>query len=189
MIRYIQYMNELHEALLGAQASGADGRTFELDAGLERFAALTLEARRRGGGLFFIGNGASAMMAGHMAADAEKNAGFKTWAFNDAALLTAIANDLSFEDVFALPIRRHAGADDVLVAISSSGNSKNILAAIEAMREKGGRVVSLTGMHPDNRARVLGDLNLYVPAQSYGLIEAAHQAILHAWMDRTVEAG
>ena len=78
-------------------------------------------------------------------------------AFNDVALLTATANDVAFEEVFALPLRRVARAGDLLTVISSSGNSPNILRAIDAAREMSLTVVTLTGMSADNRARAQGD--------------------------------
>ena len=75
----------------------------------------------------------------------------------------------------------------MLVAISSSGNSPNIIEAIGAARELEMHVITLTGMEPDNRARGLGDLNFYVPAQTYGLVECCHHVLLHCWLDRYME--
>ena len=73
--------------------------------------------------MFFVGNGASAMMASHMAADASKNGGFRAMAFNDQALMTAVSNDICYEQSFAMPLKRFANPGDMLVTISSSGNS------------------------------------------------------------------
>lgn len=138
--------------------------------------------------MYFIGNGASAMMASHMAADACKNAGLKSLAFNDAALLTAISNDQSYDDSFALPIAKFGNAGDILVAISSSGNSANIVKSIKAARERDMQVITLSGMGADNKIRLLGYLNFYVPAKTYGLVEVSHQFILHCWLDKYLEA-
>ena len=96
---------------------------------------LTREVHDRGGQLYLVGNGASAAMASHIAADACKNGGLRAQAFNDAALLTATGNDLAFDQVFALPLDRLARAGDLLIAISSSGDSPNIVRALEAARD------------------------------------------------------
>jgi phosphoheptose isomerase len=71
-----------------------------------------------------------------------------------------------------------------VIAISSSGNSPNIVRALESSRTLGLEAVTLTGMRADNRARTVGDLNFYVPLPRYGWIESAHQVILHYWFDQ-----
>ncbi|MDP7603753.1 MAG: SIS domain-containing protein [Alphaproteobacteria bacterium] len=141
------------------------------------------DAHARGGKTMFVGNGGSAAIASHMATDFNKNGGMRALAFNDASALTCYANDFSYHEVFARQIAMHGGADDVLVAISSSGNSQNIVAAAEAGRELGAWVATLSGFAPDNRLRRQGDLNLYVPASEYGFVELSHQAVCHAIVD------
>ncbi len=138
------------------------------------------------GALHFIGNGASASMASHMAADWLKTARVRAFCYNDAALMSACANDLGVEHVFRLPIERMAIPGDTLVAISASGESPNIIEGIKAARRYGCRVVTLTGKASWNRVRSLGDVNIYVPSDSYGIVETCHAAILHAWLDHYV---
>lgn len=133
--------------------------------------------------IYFIGNGASASMASHFAADLAKNAHLHTQVFSDLSLITAISNDMGYHMVFAEPLRRRAHNGDMLVAISSSGQSKNILLACETARKRGLTVVTLSAMSPDNPLRTMGDLNIYVPAKTYGLAETCHSVILHHWMD------
>jgi D-sedoheptulose 7-phosphate isomerase len=152
--------------------------------GFRRWIAMADEGRAHGRRLYFIGNGASAMMASHFATDACKNAGLSALAFNDASLLTAIANDVAFDEIFALPIARLARAGDLVIAISSSGNSPNIIRALETASAMRLTIVTLTGKSPANRARTRGDLNFYVPADRYGWVECAHQLILHYWLDQ-----
>jgi D-sedoheptulose 7-phosphate isomerase len=134
--------------------------------------------------LYFIGNGASAMMAGHMATDFTKNCRIRAWTFNEASLLTATGNDVAFDQVFALPLERHATPGDLVISISSSGESPNVIRALETTRRLSIRSVTLSGKRPDNRSRALGDLNFYVPAQRYGWVETAHQLVLHYWLDQ-----
>jgi D-sedoheptulose 7-phosphate isomerase len=85
--------------------------------------------------------------------------------------------------VFSLPLQRVGRAGDLLVAISSSGNSPNIVRALDTARGLGVAAVTLTGLRPENRARSLGDLNFYVPLTRYGLVESAHQIVIHHWLD------
>jgi D-sedoheptulose 7-phosphate isomerase len=98
-------------------------------------------------------------------------------------LLTALGNDIGIDQLFASAINTYANHDDMLVAISSSGNSKNIIEAIGSAREKKMRVVTFSGLKPDNQLRKMGDLNFYVPAKTYGIVECAHQLLLHMWLD------
>src|SRR5262245_5589484 len=131
--------------------------------GFRRWLELTADVHARGRHLFFIGNGGSAGIASHIAADACKNGSLRARAFNDSALLTATANDLAFNQVFALPLIRFADAGDMLISISSSGRSPNIVTALERAQELGLRIVTLSGMDADNPSRTFGDVNFYVP--------------------------
>lgn len=139
------------------------------------------------GGIHFIGNGASAAMASHCAADITKNCGIRAMVFTDPALATALANDHGVDDMFVVALERYAATGDLLIAISSSGRSPNILNACRAAMDIGVNVVTLSGKDLGNPLRRLGRLNFYVPAASYSLVESAHAAILHHWIDR-VEA-
>lgn len=184
---FARYTKAVSDALLYMKVTTDTGEEKSADEGLAAWCDLTGKVKAKNATMFFAGNGASAMMASHMAADASKNGGFRSQAFNDAALMTAIGNDVSYDEVFALPLRRFADPGDVLVTISSSGNSPNIIRAIETAREIGLTVVTISGMGADNRSRALGDLNFYVPADTYGIAEASHQVLLHGWLDRFMD--
>jgi D-sedoheptulose 7-phosphate isomerase len=152
--------------------------------GIARWVAMTRAAHDRDGTIFIIGNGGSAAMASHMAADACKNGYLRALALNDAALITATSNDVSYDEVFALPLERLSRPGDLVITISSSGNSPNIVRALEVARAAGIGSVTLSGKQPDNTSRTLGDLNFYVPLTRYGWAESAHQIILHHWFDQ-----
>jgi D-sedoheptulose 7-phosphate isomerase len=181
------YVDQVATALKNMFVTTHEGRNLEKDEGLAQWCQLTHRVKDENQVMYFVGNGASAMMASHMAADASKNGQFRSHAFNDVALLTAVSNDIAYEECFAVPLKRFANAGDVLVTISSSGNSPNITRAIEAARELGIAVITLSGMKPDNRSRQMGDVNFYVPGETYGIVESAHQALLHCWLDRLME--
>ncbi len=157
------------------------------DEGFELWTDWTCRTALTGRTVYLIGNGASASMASHMAADLAKNAYVHTEVFSDLSLLTAIANDISYDEVFAEPLRRRMVQGDILVAISSSGGSPNVLRAVETARNMGGYVVTLSAMRADNPLRQAGQLNLYLPADTYGTAESGHASILHFWMDQVAE--
>lgn len=180
------FFTRLHVCLQDVQVTTREAGRLEAPEGFTRWEDLCAGVREQEGVVFFVGNGASSSMCSHFALDVGKNARFRTQMFSDAALLTALGNDLCFEQIFVEPLQRNARPGDMLVAVSSSGNSPNIVAAATAARQAGLRVVTLTGMSPANRMRGLGDLNFWVDANAYGMVETAHAAILHHWTDRLV---
>ncbi len=174
---------ELSAMLQAATCLDSAGGAFSLDDGFARWHDVSDALREKRRTVHLMGNGASASMASHFAADLNKNARIRTNVFSDLSLITALGNDLGYVHVFAEPLRQHAEAGDMLVAIISSGKSPNILSAVEVARERNMHVVTLSGMSPDNPLRKLGDLNFHVAANTYGYVETSHAAILHHWMD------
>jgi len=180
------YTHEIETCLQSLETSAGNAKCLDTTAAFALWTDLTLQIRSHKKTIFMIGNGASASMASHVAADLAKNGHVHTEVFTDLALITAIANDISYEEVFSEPLRRRMAPGDLLVAISSSGRSKNILSAVRATQTMGGKVVTLSAMSADNPLRQLGDINFYLPAQSYGMAETCHAALLHFWIDKIV---
>ena len=137
----------------------------------------------RGGRVVFIGNGGSAGIASHLAIDLSKNASLPAVCFSDASMMSCLANDYGFEEWLAHALRLNARAGDCLVAISSSGRSKNILNAVAKARAMNLDVITLSGMSPDNPLRELGDVNYWVDSRSYNIVETAHQFWMMAVID------
>lgn len=135
---------------------------------------------------FFIGNGGSAAIASHMAADWMKNGNMKALCFNDGAALTCLGNDLGYERTFAVPVHRFGTSGDVLFAISSSGRSQNIIEAASTGMMQQMHVVTLTGFKADSPLRHVSRLNFYVPSNKYGVVEISHLAILHSLLDEVM---
>ena len=165
------------------EASGRGGAPLALSAAFEWAVGRVDEIRARASRILFVGNGGSAGIASHMAIDFSKNGGLSALAFNDPAALTCLGNDLGYDQVFARQIDLHGRPGDLLVAISSSGKSANIVNAAGAARNGDIEVLTLTGFAPDNRLRALGDVNLYVPNGLYGFVEISHLALCHAILD------
>jgi D-sedoheptulose 7-phosphate isomerase len=187
MESWTDYVKTIAGGLDKAIVTDQSGTELSLADGIARWVGLTHDLKQRDAQMFFVGNGGSAGMASHMAADACKNGGLRALALNDPAFLTATSNDMAFDQVFSLPIERLARRGDLLVAISSSGNSPNVLHALKTARTHGLATVTLTGKAATNRARTLGDLNFYVALNRYGWAESAHQVLLHYWFDQYLD--
>lgn len=140
-------------------------------------------SRERNKTFYFIGNGGSAAIASHMAADWLKNGEMRAVCFNDGALLTCLSNDLGYERSFSVPLHRFGAPDDVLFAVSSSGQSQNIIEAASTAKKLLMKVVTLTGFRGDNPLRLIGHYNFHVPSMQYGAVEIAHLSILHSLLD------
>lgn len=173
------YFNRLTGLFDKIEVTSGDGSTLGIDAAMHEVVSLLGSLRGSRGKVYLIGNGASAAIASHISADLLKNGGIPALVFNDPAQLTCISNDLGYEQVFALPLKLHAHKDDVLVSISSSGRSRNILDGVSAASEKGCFIVTLSGFDENNPLRAMGGVNFYVPSHSYGTVEVIHHAICH----------
>lgn len=175
------------EAVAGALGrSGAfdqAGNVIPIDVAFIRWRDLALATATSANAVYIIGNGASASMASHFSADLAKNGCLHTQVFTDCSLMTAVANDLGYDEVFAEPLRRRGRTGDLLVAVSSSGRSPNVLLAATTARNLGLSVVTLTGKSADNPLKAAGDINFHVPAETYGMVETCHATLLHWWMD------
>ena len=174
--------------LSSLEATDASGAAIPIDEAFDFLLNLAVDVKNNSKSVYFIGNGASASMASHFAADLAKNGRIHTQVFSDLALITAISNDLGFGQVFAEPLRRIGKPGDILVTISSSGESENIIKAIDEARRIGMKTVTLSAMDVDNRSRKFGDISMYVPAESYGDAESCHAAVLHYWIDLVVNS-
>ena len=178
------YTAEIVDCLLGTVVTRLDGTVVPQSDAFEEWVRMSKTVRDdQNGLLWFIGNGASATISEHMSLDAMKAGRFQTGSCSETSYLTAICNDISSEDLFAFKLDRQFTAADMLITTSSSGNSPNVIRAIDVCRAKGGTIVTLSAMQPDNKSRTLGDLNFFVPAKTYGLAEVCHGAIMHCWLD------
>ena len=151
------------------------------------FANLLLSARQTGNAVFFIGNGGSAATASHFANDISvgtrtgDDKPFRAISLTDnVAVMTALANDEGYEKMFVDQLKVHMRDGDALVAISASGNSPNVITAVEYAKSRGATVVGLTGFD-GGRLRGLSDISLHVPTAKgeYGPVEDLHMIFDH----------
>ena len=131
--------------------------------------------------IYIIGNGGSAAVAEHTAIDFTKNAGLKALAASGSPMLTTFSNDYGYDNVFKKFIELFTNEEDVLIAISSSGSSKNIINACREAKKRGLKVITLSGFKEDNPLRKLGDIDFWVSSKAFGYLEILHGLILH-WM-------
>jgi D-sedoheptulose 7-phosphate isomerase len=181
-----EFFGELAHALTSVQASDRAGAPIDFAEGLRRAMELIVARTSAGRKLMFVGNGASAAISSHQSADYWKTGGMRAITFSDPALLTCISNDFGYPSVFEKPVEMFADAGDILMAISSSGRSENVVRAARMAREKGCSVVTMSGFAPDNPLRGLGDFNFYVPSKSYGHVEITHLSLSHCLLDTIV---
>lgn len=136
--------------------------------------------------VFFIGNGGSNAISSHMAEDYQKTGGFPTFCFSDPALVTCYANDYGYENAMLEWLKMHFQEGDILIAISSSGESKNILNAVNFVNEKNQKCVTLSGFKENNSLSGLGKENFHLSISNYGVVECFHEIILHSILDEIV---
>lgn len=162
---------------------GADKLYKDYNDGIDRLVEIFTRHKERGTQLFFIGNGGSAAIASHMTADFMKNGGMNTRSLYDPSVTTCMGNDFGYEYIFSGPLNFFAKENDLVVAISSSGNSQNIINAVEVSKIKCAEIVTFTGFKPDNKIKQMGNMNIYVPCEAYGIVESIHNLILQQIVD------
>lgn len=178
-----QYFDTLASLLREAEVTDRVSRNLSLSEGCEWVRKAAHDTHDAGNKIIFIGNGGSAGIASHLAIDFSKNGGLRSLAFNDPSALTCLGNDLGYENVFAKQLEFHARQGDLLIAISSSGRSPNILAAVKMARTRDCKVATFSGFTEENELRRTGDVNFYVRSREYGFVEVAHLALCHAVLD------
>ena len=159
------YLERYRRALVG------DTAVFEQ---ICAFRDLAQEVGDAGCKLMFAGNGASASICSHLSVDFTKQGGVRAVNFNEANLLTCFGNDFGYENWVTEAVKAYADEGDVLVLISSSGTSRNVVNAAQQAKSSGMRVVTFSGFASDNPLRELGDIAFWVDSRSYNVIECTH---------------
>ncbi|MEJ0005427.1 MAG: SIS domain-containing protein [Steroidobacteraceae bacterium] len=167
-----------------AKLLGEAFTTISLDE-FDKAAGVLHDALRRDSTVFVCGNGGSAAIANHLVCDHQKGIHTGThWRpkvislSSNIELLTAVSNDIGFEQSFSFPLSLHGRAEDVLITISSSGNSENIINALDMARSLGMRTIAFSGF-AGGRSRSMADASIHVDAHNYGVVEDVHQACMH----------
>jgi D-sedoheptulose 7-phosphate isomerase len=177
-----EYLERLNRALSGVNRESLDAAV-----------GILMDCHLADGAVYIIGNGGSASTATHMAGDLSKGPtpiggkGLVVWSLTDnPALLTAISNDLSYAHIFSEVIRQRMKPKDVLIAISASGNSPNIVEGLKAAKAIGCKIIGLTGFSGGVLAKE-ADIHLHAADTTYGPVEDVHLICNHYLVERLKE--
>mgnify|MGYP001569784722 CR=1 FL=1 len=157
---------------------------------LEQMIEIIMEAYENDKKIYILGNGGSASTASHLACDLGKGTLARVYDKNEkrlhvlsltdnVALMTAYANDLSYDDIFLQQLRNLVERDDVVIAISGSGNTKNVLSAVAFAKKIGAKTIGLTGFNTGGKLAQIVDVSIIVKTSHYGPLEDVHMMIGH----------
>jgi len=178
-IRAMSYFKVMHDLLQRTEVTDSNGKSLLLDEGAAKAVDIIVESRAKEEVVVLIGNGGSAAIASHMQTDLSNSVGIRAIVFNDPSQLTALSNDHGYPHAFEKALLVWAKFGNVLIAISSSGQSENILRAVRTARAKGMKVITFSGFESGNPLRGMGSLNFYVDSYHYGFVELAHSCLAH----------
>ena len=179
-------LDQFQQAVIDTKVTDQANNKISLEDGIKKVHNLLINTRDTNSHLYVIGNGGSAAIASHAVIDFLNVGKISAHTLHDAATLTCMANDYGYENVFSNIVKHTLKPKDMLIAISSSGQSKNIIAAVETAKNNNSTVITLSGFKPDNKLRTTGDINFWSNSNDYGIVEMAHQFILHNIADRLI---
>ena len=156
-----------------------DGSSLECEKGIQKNLEMLEKLRDGGGNLFLVGNGGSAGVVSHILTDFINVNKLNARTLHESTLISCMSNDYGYENSFSEPLSTLAKEKDLLIAISSSGRSANIRNAVISIKEAGGYAITLSGFGQNNPLRSMGDLNVWLDSNSYGLVEIGHLFYLH----------
>ena len=173
---------KMHKILQSCEYTSEGEKISEKEV-LQKTYKILSEVKEYQGKAYLIGNGGSAGIASHFSIDLLNIVKISSFTFFDSNQMTCIANDYGYEKVFSLPLANAIGEKDLLIAISSSGASRNILEGVVTAKKKGAKVITYSGFFSNNPLRELGDINYWVDSSEYGVVETLHFFLLHTLID------
>lgn len=177
-------VNRFAALISGAAITDLAQQELPLEQGMEQIIHLLRTCREQERTVYIVGNGGSAAISSHAVIDFLNMVKVRATALIDTAVITCISNDYGYEQVYERQLLQFVHSGDVLIAISSSGKSKNILNAVSAAKSKGAHTITLSGFDVNNPLRKVGDINLWLDSKDYGQVEIGHAYILHNITDR-----
>lgn len=179
-----QYLQTITEGMLST-VTAIDQKPIPLELFFDELVNKIITTKKQNGKLIFLGNGASSAFSNHMALDWFKNGKVIARSLSDSAFLTALSNDFNYETALLEYIKiENINEDDLLITTSSSGNSKNIIKAIEYCKSKNIDTFALSGLKYNNDSVSKSKYSLYVPQKTYGMVECIHQIFHHLLLDK-----
>ncbi|WP_167306490.1 SIS domain-containing protein [Paraburkholderia steynii] len=181
-------LNQFQRVLKETQVMVPAQPSVSLEEGLRCALSILQRAQRESSDVYLIGNGGSAALVAHVHNDLVNKARVRAHVLHEPSLLTCMSNDYGYENAYALLAERYLKPRDVLIAVSSSGASKNILAAVDVAMSREADVITLSGFSPDNPLQSKGTVNVWLPSADYGEVEVGHQFVLHYLSDALADA-
>jgi len=154
---------------------------------IDKSVSLINNCKNNGGKVYIVGNGGSSSIASHVSVDFAKTTNVPSDTFNNSNLITCFANDYGYENWVSESIKSYTQINDMLILISSSGTSKNIINAAKYCKEKNIPLITLSGFKDDNPLSQLGNVNIHVYSDNYNFIEMSHHIILLSIVDIFVQ--
>ncbi len=151
---------------------------------LESFISEALNVKLKDSKIIFAGNGASAAISAHAAVDFTKQTNIRGITFNEADLITCFSNDYGYENWISEAIKSYHQTSDLVVLISVSGESKNVVNAAKTAKDLGLKVITFTGRDKDNSLKLIGDINFWVDSHAYNVVECIHMI----WLTTAIDA-
>ena len=153
---------------------------------LEKIALALKTLKKKNKKVLVMGNGGSAAISSHISVDLTKNAKIRSVNFNEADLITCFSNDYGYQKVFSKSLEFYADKGDIVIIISSSGKSKNLIEAAKFCKKNKIQLFTFTGFSKSNPLRKMGSINLWVNSRAYNIVENIHQIWLLSIVDRII---
>ena len=178
-----QYIDHFSEAVSLAEASKENFVSCEITSAYNQATELIKSCKKVGGTVYLVGNGGSSGIVSHSSVDFVNACKIKAVPLTDNSQITCFANDYGYEQVFSKPLETLISEKDVLIAVSSSGSSLNIVNAVQVALQKNAGVITFSGFLADNPLRKLGHYNFWLNSNDYGVVEIGHALLLHLLTD------
>jgi D-sedoheptulose 7-phosphate isomerase len=183
MSHLTHYASTITQNLEACEVTNGFDTGMELSDAIQETLAILTQIKESNNKCMLIGNGGSAAIAAHMQNDLLKACQIRSLVHTESSILTALTNDNGYETAFEQQIQLWADPGDLLIAISSSGQSENILRACGAAQRNGVSVITLSGFSGSNTLRQLGEINFHIPSEHYGTVELCHSILCHYMTD------
>ncbi len=153
---------------------------------LEEHYKLFLSVKKRKSKLLIFGNGAGASIASHVATDFTKNAKVTAMSFDSSSYLTCLSNDYGYENIVTQAIKHYHNKNDLIILLSASGNSTNMIKAAKYCNKEKIKYLSISGFSKKNKLNNISKNKIWIKSESWNLIEIAQLSILLSYVDKMI---
>ncbi len=183
------WLEKLNKTIMSAQCK-LGKKVVDLENGCCAAGRIINDTIESDASIWWVGNGGSAAICSHLSQDLINKLGARSFYSGDASLMTCMANDFGYENVYLKSLEKLVRPKDLLITISSSGNSENIFLCVKMALKRDLDLITLSGFKDNNRLwNMESNLSFFVPADLFGIVELSHEAILHGiieslWLEK-----